>query len=108
VEWHELAHWIGFAGEVVNFVGASVLALDLILRRHEFGELKEFRRLKSFVEEHGIEHAEFRKVPLRDPDFTSLLIARRASRLGLLGVAFLGLGFCLLGSYHLIEIWHGS
>jgi len=104
--YHELSHWIGFAGEAVNILGATVLALDLLLRRHEFNQMADYKRLKDFVDQHGLKTAEYKKIPVSTPDFTSLILARRASRLGLLGVCLLGLGFSLLGSYHVIQILH--
>ena len=101
---HVLSHWIGLGGEAVNFLGATVLALDLLLRRHEFSQAADYNRLKQFVDQHGIDNAEYKKIPLSAPDFTSLLIARRATRLGLLGVCLLVCGFSLLSAYHIIEI----
>ena len=102
--YHALSHWIGLAGEAVNFVGATVLALDLLLRRHEFKQLEDYNRLKAFVDQHGLTTAEYKEIPLSAPDFASLLLARRASRLGLTGVCLLVLGFSLLSAYHLIQI----
>jgi hypothetical protein len=104
--YHALSHWLGFAGEAVNFVGATVLALDLLLRRHEFHQIEDYKRLKELADQHGLRTAQYKKIPLSEPDFTSLLVARRATRLGLLGVCLLAVGFSLLGSYHMIQILH--
>jgi hypothetical protein len=101
------AHWIGTFGELLNFVGALILARDLFLRRREAADLKRLNRLAEWGRKHNVS-AVFESVPVSDPEFTEKVQGRRASLLGYWGIGFMALGFLALVAYHLIDIYHGE
>lgn len=102
-----LAHWIGTLGELLNFIGALILARDLFLRRKEASETKRLNRLGQWGRKHNLS-AVYEHVSVGDPDFTDKVRGRRASRLGYWGIGFMALGFLSLVAYHLIAIYHGE
>jgi len=102
-----LAHWIGTIGELLNFIGALVLARDLFLRRKEASEIKRLDRIGQWGRKHGLT-AEYERVSVGDPDFTNKVLGRRASLLGYWGIGFMALGFLALVASHLIAIYRGE
>jgi len=102
-----IAHWVGVAGELLNFVGAVVMARDLFVREKEQAEVRRLRRLGTWGKKFGL--GAFRKgVPVNADDFADKVLGRRATRLGYWGIGLLGLGFMFLLAYHLIGIYHGE
>jgi hypothetical protein len=102
-----VAHWIGTAGELLNFIGALVLARDLFLRRKEASEVRRLNRLAEWGRKHDLS-AEYENVSIGDPDFTGKVLGRRASLLGYWGIGFMALGFLSLLGYHLVAIYYGE
>jgi hypothetical protein len=100
------ADWIGAIGELLNFVGALILARDLFLRRKEASEIKRLNRLGQWGRKHALS-AEYEHVSVGDPEFTDKVLDRRASVLGYWGIGFMALGFLALVASHLIAI-HGE
>ncbi|HMD49334.1 MAG TPA: hypothetical protein VKG79_09560 [Bryobacteraceae bacterium] len=101
------AHWVGVAGELLNFAGAVVMARDLFVREKEQAEARRLRRLGAWGKKHGL-GAVRKGVPVNADDFAEKVLGRRASRLAYWGVGLLGLGFLFLLAYHLIAIYHGE
>ena len=101
------AHWIGTIGELLNFTGALVLALDLFFRQGEHAEARDLNRLAKWGRSHGIS-ATYKKVSVADLEFTEKVQGRRASLLGYWGIGFLALGFLSLMGYHLVAIYQGE
>jgi len=101
------AHWIGTAGELLNFVGALVLVRDLFLRRKEASEVKRLNRIAEWGRKHRLS-AEYEHVSVGDPDFTDKVLGRRASLLGYWGIGCMALGFLSLLGYHLVAIFYGE
>ncbi len=102
-----VAHWIGTIGELLNFIGALVLALDLFLRRKEPSERKGLNQMRQWAEKYGVS-AVYENVSVGVSDFTEKVLGRRACRLGYWGIGFMALGFLSLVTYHLIAIYHGE
>jgi hypothetical protein len=102
-----IAHWIGTIGELLNFIGALVLARDLFLRRRESAEIERLDLIGQWGRKHGLS-AEYKNISIGAPDFTERVRGRRASLLGYWGMGFLALGFLSLVSYHLVAIYHGE
>lgn len=101
------AHWVGVAGELLNFAGAVVMARDLFVREKEQAEARRLRRLGAWGKKYGL-GAVRKGVPVNADDFAEKVLGRRASRLGYWGVGLLGFGFLLLLAYHLVAIYHGE
>jgi hypothetical protein len=102
-----LGHWVGVAGEALNFFGALILALDLLLRRRE-QPLKETLSVATKWARKFDLQATFKGVPLTVSDFVERVLARSAARLGYVGIGFLAVGFLLLVGHHLIAIYYGE
>jgi hypothetical protein len=99
-----LPHWIGILGETLNFFGALVLALDLLLRRRE-DELDDLlQRATIFAQKHGLRTALYRNLVVASSTFSKDLLHRRKLLLGLLGTGMLAAGFLCLACYHAMEI----
>jgi hypothetical protein len=101
------AHWIGVAGELLNFAGALVLAADLFLRRNEHSEAKRLEPLGEWGRKHGLS-AKYKTVPVSAADFAEKVQGHRTGLLGFWGVLFIALGFLSLVGYHLVAIYMGD
>ncbi len=99
----ELAHWLGLFGEVLNFGGATVLALDLFLRKREALEKEELSALSQWAKQHSV-GALYKGMDPRHPMFITNLLARRTKKLAYLGWGLLLIGFSLLAAYHGLEL----
>ena len=106
-EHSHLAHWIGTAGELLNFVGALVLAMDLFLRRKEPAEAKQLKTTGEWGKKHRLS-AQYESVSVGEAGFADKVKGRRASVLGYWGIGFLALGFLSLVAYHLVAIFYGE
>jgi hypothetical protein len=93
-----LGHWIGVAGETLNFFGAVVLGLDLFFNREKLTRLGEWGRKYNVP-------GSSKGVAIKDPKFAEKVKALRAAHLGYWGTGLLALGFLLLVSHHLIAIY---
>ena len=63
-----LAHWIGTTGELLNFIGALVLAMDLFLRPKEASEAKQLSTMGEWGRKHGLS-AEYESVSVGEAEF---------------------------------------
>jgi hypothetical protein len=101
------AHWIGAFGELLNFVGALVLAADLFLRQKKDSEAKVLDPLGEWGRKHGLS-ATYKNVSVSDLDFTPKVLDRWTRQLGYWGIGLLAVGFLLLVGYHLFYIYNGE
>ena len=99
-----LAHSLGAVGELFNFTGAFICALDLLRRRREQKALINAQAVAEFVQKYQLKHVQFQGLDANDPNLPAWLAARSATRLGIVGVGFLIVGFGLLFTYHVIGI----
>jgi|SRR5579863_6645735 len=99
-----LAHWIGAIGEVLNFVGALIMALDIFLRRQDRERAQKLANLSSFSERSGLKSAIYKGFPASSADLSFLVLQRHATRLAYWGVGCFACGFSLLVLYHGLEI----
>ena len=102
---HELPHWLGIAGELLNFFGAILLAFEIILRQPERAKGRQLLELNEFVLKHKLDHVEYKGFDVASVDFPQRVLDRRAAQYGFWGVVLLGIGFLFLGGYHLLEIF---
>jgi len=102
-----LAHCLGIVGEGLNFLGAIILALEIILRPLELDrDLEEqLTEASSFALEHRLESSKYKGQKIASPGFPRAILDRRAAKLGLLGTGLLAVGFLCLVGYHALEIW---
>lgn len=99
-----VAHWIGAIGELLNFIGALILAGDLLFRQKRDSEAKLLGPLGDWGRKHGLT-ATYRNVEISDLDFAAKVQNRWSRRLGLLGIGVMALGFLSLVGYHLVSIY---
>lgn len=102
-----VAHWIGLLGEASNLLGTFILSFDLLYRKKEHENLRNYQSLSAWAEQHGLE-VRYKELRARDPEFATFILAREAGQLALNGLRFLIVGFILLGLYHWIEIFYTS
>src|SRR5579862_8266946 len=101
------AHYVGAFGELLNFAGAVVLAVDLFHRKREHDESRRLQRLGAWGKKYNLP-AKRRGVPVNTDHFAEIVMGRRASSLAYWGVGLLAAGFMLLISYHMIAIFRGE
>ena len=102
-----LGHLIGAIGEALNFIGALVLALDLLRRGREATRRKKLARMGDWGRRHHLSAA-YRTIPVNDPEFEERVLARGAVQLSYVGLGFLAFGFLLLVGHHLLAILWGE
>ena len=100
-----VAHGIGLAGEGLNFVGAVVVAGDLFDRSRERRRADNRRIINSLGVSANLTRTAYRNVDIASAGFVNSISDRAATRLGIIGMAIMALGFLCLASYHLIEIF---
>jgi hypothetical protein len=98
------AHYVGIAGELLNFAGAFVCAVDLLQRRKEQRALRTAETLVRWQAEHKLEGLRYEGLDIDNPDFRINLAAQSATKYGVVGVSLLLVGFGLLVVYHVLEI----
>ncbi len=101
------AHRLGAIGELLNFVGALVLAADLFLRQRKENEAKLLDPLGAWGRRNRLS-ATHNNVPVSDPDFTARVLDGWSKRLGYVGIALLAAGFLCLFGYHLIYLFYAE
>lgn len=101
---HELPHWLGIAGEVLNFLGAICLAYDMLLREPERANRRQLQELHEFVVKYGLSGFGYKGLDVSSVDFAQSVMDRRATKFGLWGVALLAIGFLFLAGYHILEM----
>ncbi|MGA7503359.1 MAG: hypothetical protein WA252_19955 [Candidatus Sulfotelmatobacter sp.] len=99
-----LPHWIGLGGEVLNFAGACILALDLLRRPRERKEFNNLRQLRGLGQEFALKRTVYKGIPISCDDFEAAVSDLRTSRLAVVGVAIMAVGFPCLIAYHWMEI----
>jgi len=100
-----LAHCLGIVGEGLNFLGALILALDILLRPMERNWEEQLTEASSFALKHRLESSKYKGEKVASPEFPRAILNRRALNLGLLGTGLLAIGFLCLVGYHALEIW---
>jgi hypothetical protein len=98
------AHWIGLAGEALNFVGACILALDILRRSKERKRRESLQYLRDFGLEFSLKTTRYKGVGICSDNFEEILAEQYAAKLGAFGVGIMALGFLCLVAYHWIEI----
>jgi len=101
-----LPHYLGLAGELLNFVGAGVLALEMRQRHHLRRQESELDAFHSFGTRHALRFVQVEGIPLTQSDFRNAVIDGRTLRIWYGGMFCLIGGFLLLVTYHGAEIWH--
>jgi hypothetical protein len=102
-----LGHLIAAIGEALNFIGALVLALDLLRRGRESTLTKKLARMGDWGRRHRLS-ATYRAIPVSDLEFEERVLARGAAQLAYLGLGLLAFGFLLLVGHHLLAILWGE
>ena len=86
----------GLCGDSLSFVGALVLALDALLREHEFGKQKQLLQMIKVLKEVRLT---LRGIELVDEESANLVFIRQSVIRSLWGAGILTGGFvCLLVS----------
>jgi hypothetical protein len=98
------AHIVGLVGEALNFTGAFILALDILLRSKERERRESLQRLRDFGLEFRLETTRYKGIGICSSHFEEIISDQYATRLGVLGLGIMGLGFVCLGAYHWIAI----
>jgi hypothetical protein len=98
-----LAHILGIAGELLNLIGAILLAIELFMRRAQREEDTKNARLHEIAVRSGLKTTAVNGIPVADPAFKELMAEQRAKNLGFTGAAFLICGFGFLVAYHVCD-----
>lgn len=99
-----IAHFLGIAGELLNFAGAILLGVDLFLRGRFRKQEADLSGLHDFAVRNRLQLVRYKNVMVALPDFQELVSERRARRYGFVGASLLMGGFALLVGYHMMEI----
>jgi hypothetical protein len=98
------AHWIGLAGEALNFVGAFLLAWDILGRSKERQRRENLQYLRNFGLEFSLNTTRYKRVGICSDHFEEIIAEEYAAKRGAVGVGIMALGFLCLVVYHWIEI----
>lgn len=97
-------HVLGIIGESLNFLGAVLLAFDILLRKPEHDRGRRLAELHDFAVRNRLDSLEYKRVKVISTDFVDSILDRRAAIFGMIGVVLLGIGFLFLIGYHIGEI----
>jgi hypothetical protein len=98
------AHWVGLAGEALNFVGAFILALDILRRSKDRKHRESLQYLREFGLEFSLVTTRYKRIGICSDHFEEIIAEQYAATLGAFGVGIMALGFLCLVAYHVIEI----
>jgi hypothetical protein len=98
--------FIGVGGDVATFVGGLVLAFDALNREKEFGRIRTVTGTALRTGALARLKIDLNGVILTDEDDIERAFIRQSARKAIWGCGFLAVGFLLLLSAHLIELWN--
>ena len=99
-----LSHWLGIGGELLNFLGALVLALDIFLRSRERRREKSLSKIGDFARKNSLDRTTYKGSMVSGADFPQDVIDNRATAIAYIGTALLATGFLLLIAHHSLEL----
>lgn len=96
-------HVLGIAGELLNFVGALILAWDILSRQRQRAQMLKLSALNKFATKYELSGT-YKGLPVASNDLGERIVEQQVTFLGWIGVGFLLLGFALLVGYHIEAI----
>jgi hypothetical protein len=99
-----LSHILGIIGELLNLIGAILLAIELFMKRSYREEDMKNSLLHDLAVESGLDSTYIGGIRIADPGFQERMAEQRAKNLGFAGAVFLTVGFGFLVAYHVCEM----
>ncbi len=105
MDFHVAAHIAGAIGDILNLVGAWILALDVIRREREWKEEKDLEEFAERVRKMDFgASVSYEDIVLTRPGAVALAQIIKTVHRGRLGLVIIIIGFTFLLLYRLLEI----
>jgi hypothetical protein len=99
-----LSHTLAMIGELLNFLGALTMALDIFLRGREREREEKLRRIAEIGRQYNLTRTIYRGSRITSSNFVYSILDRRATVIAYIGAALFASGFLLLLIHHGMEL----
>jgi hypothetical protein len=99
-------HQLGMLGELFNFAGALIMALDIFLRGRERLREKKLDKIGQFARVNQLNRTIYRGSHVTSTRFPLNVLDKKATVIAYIGTACFAVGFLLLVAYHYLEMKH--